>query len=62
MLHTQRRDRLLRAKAMGLNAIQTYIAWNFHETRPGVYEHLEQVPSDPSFKIAFIIDMQCDDK
>lgn len=29
-------DRLLRAKALGLNAIQTYVPWNLHEPRPGL--------------------------
>ncbi|KAF6157131.1 hypothetical protein GIB67_041592 [Kingdonia uniflora] len=29
------RDRLLRAKALGLNTIQTYVPWNIHEPRPG---------------------------
>lgn len=28
-------DRLLRAKALGLNVIQTYVPWNLHEPRPG---------------------------
>ncbi|KAL1814359.1 hypothetical protein ACET3Z_016933 [Daucus carota] len=28
-------DRLLRAKALGLNAIQTYVPWNLHEPRQG---------------------------
>ncbi|MBA0756063.1 hypothetical protein Gogos_022186, partial [Gossypium gossypioides] len=28
-------DRLLRAKALGLNTIQTYIPWNLHEPEAG---------------------------
>ncbi|XP_020098689.1 beta-galactosidase 8 isoform X2 [Ananas comosus] len=28
------RDRLLRAKALGLNTIQTYVPWNLHEPQP----------------------------
>ncbi|XP_051135682.1 beta-galactosidase 17 isoform X2 [Andrographis paniculata] len=28
-------DRLLRAKALGLNAIQTYVPWNLHEPKQG---------------------------
>lgn len=28
-------DRLVRLRAMGLNAIETYIPWNFHERRQG---------------------------
>nr|VZI36462.1 unnamed protein product [Spirometra erinaceieuropaei] len=30
-------DRLLKAKAAGLNVIQIYIPWNFHEPAPGEY-------------------------
>src|SRR6185437_7665166 len=30
--------RLKMAKAMGLNAITTYVFWNVHEPRPGVYD------------------------
>jgi beta-galactosidase len=32
------RDRFRMAKAMGLNTITTYVFWNVHETRPGVYD------------------------
>lgn len=32
------RDRLRKAKAMGLNAITTYVFWNVHEIQPGVYD------------------------
>lgn len=32
------RDRLRKAKAMGLNTITTYAFWNVHETSPGVYD------------------------
>ncbi|MGB7134998.1 MAG: beta-galactosidase family protein, partial [Acidobacteriaceae bacterium] len=32
------RDRLRKARAMGLNAITTYVFWNVHEPRPGVYD------------------------
>lgn len=30
-------DRLLRAKALGLNTIQTYVPWNLHEPRQGEF-------------------------
>lgn len=30
-------DRLLRAKALGLNTIQTYVPWNLHEPKPGQF-------------------------
>lgn len=29
-------DRLYRIRALGLNAIQVYVPWNFHETLQGV--------------------------
>lgn len=32
------RDRLRKARAMGLNTITTYAFWNVHEPQPGVYD------------------------
>lgn len=32
------RDRLLKLKAMGLNTVETYIPWNFHEPRKGAFD------------------------
>jgi beta-galactosidase len=32
------RDRFRKARAMGLNTITTYVFWNLHEPRPGVYD------------------------
>lgn len=32
------RQRLKMAKAMGLNTIATYVFWNFHEIKPGVWD------------------------
>ena len=31
------RDRLEKAKAFGLNTVETYVAWNLHEPRPGEF-------------------------
>ena len=31
-------DRLAMARAMGLNAVSTYVFWNKHEPRPGIYD------------------------
>ncbi|MBO7155821.1 MAG: beta-galactosidase [Clostridia bacterium] len=31
------RDRLLKLKAMGLNVVETYVAWNVHEPREGQF-------------------------
>ncbi len=36
------RDRLLKARAMGLNTISTYVFWNLHETTPGQYDFTGQ--------------------
>jgi beta-galactosidase len=36
------RDRLLKARAMGLNTISTYVFWNFHEAAPGHYDFTGQ--------------------
>ncbi len=33
-------DRLYKARCMGLNTIETYVAWNLHEPRPGEF-HFE---------------------
>jgi beta-galactosidase len=32
------RDRLQKARAMGLNTIETYAFWNLHEPSPGVFD------------------------
>jgi beta-galactosidase len=32
------RDRFRMARAMGLNTVTTYVFWNLHEPRPGVYD------------------------
>ncbi|MBP5152791.1 MAG: beta-galactosidase [Lachnospiraceae bacterium] len=31
-------DRLLKLKALGCNTVETYIPWNLHEPKPGVYD------------------------
>uniref|UniRef100_A0A1J3KAF8 Beta-galactosidase n=1 Tax=Noccaea caerulescens TaxID=107243 RepID=A0A1J3KAF8_NOCCA len=40
-------DRLLRAKALGLNTIQMYVPWNLHEPKPGemVFEGIADLVS-----------------
>jgi len=32
------RDRLRKARAMGLNTVETYVFWNLHETAPGQFD------------------------
>jgi len=36
--HELWRDRLLKAKRAGLNCVQTYVAWNFHEAEEGQWD------------------------
>ena len=36
--HEYWRDRLHRARAMGLNTVSAYVFWNFHERQPGVFD------------------------
>jgi beta-galactosidase len=36
------RDRLKKARSMGLNTISTYVFWNVHERMPGVYDFTGQ--------------------
>jgi beta-galactosidase len=37
------RDRLQKARAMGLNTISTYVFWDLHEPKPGVYDFSGQL-------------------
>ena len=37
------RDRLRKARAMGLNTISTYVFWNLHDPRPSVYDFSGQL-------------------
>lgn len=37
------RDRLRKARAMGLNTISTYVLWNLHEPAPGTYDFSGQL-------------------
>lgn len=36
------RDRIRRAKAMGINTVSTYVFWNIHERRPGEFDFTGQ--------------------
>ncbi|KAL9235469.1 hypothetical protein vseg_010227 [Gypsophila vaccaria] len=40
-------DRLMRAKALGLNTIQTYVPWNLHEPSPGnlIFDGISDIKS-----------------
>jgi len=37
------RDRLQKARAMGLNTVETYVFWNLHEPRPGEFDFSGQL-------------------
>ncbi|MGI0134656.1 MAG: beta-galactosidase, partial [Candidatus Micrarchaeaceae archaeon] len=45
------RDRLLKAKRAGLNCIETYIAWNFHEPEEGTYLFEQDCDIEEFFRI-----------
>jgi beta-galactosidase len=36
--HVLWRDRLMRLKAMGINSVEAYVPWNWHEQRPGEFD------------------------
>lgn len=46
------RDRIRMARAMGLNTIATYVFWNVHEPRPGIYDFSGQNDLAAFIKIA----------
>ena len=46
------RDRLKKARAMGLNTISTYVFWNLHEPKPGVYDFTGSVDVAEFVRIA----------
>lgn len=46
------RDRMQRAKAMGLNTLSAYVFWNFHERQPGEFDFEGQADLAEFVKIA----------
>ena len=46
------KDRLERAKAMGINTISTYVFWNFHERQPGEFDFSGQADLSQFIKTA----------
>ncbi|MGL5684073.1 MAG: beta-galactosidase [Marinifilaceae bacterium] len=46
------RDRLKRARAMGLNTVSAYVFWNFHERQPGEFDFEGQADLAHFIKIA----------
>jgi beta-galactosidase GanA len=51
------KDRLLRAKALGLNAIQTYVPWNLHEPEPQSWEFKGFADIESYLRLAQELDM-----
>jgi len=48
----QWRDRMLRVKRAGYNAVQTYVYWNFHEPREGQFDFAGDKDLDAYLKLA----------
>lgn len=46
------RDRLLKLKAMGCNAVETYVAWNLHEPKPGKYDFSDNLDLEAYLRLA----------
>ena len=46
------RDRLRKARAMGLNTISTYVFWNVHEPKPGTYDFSGQLDAAAFIRMA----------
>jgi beta-galactosidase len=46
------RDRLKKARAMGLNTVSTYVFWNAHEPRAGVYDFSESLDAAAFIRLA----------
>mmetsp|Transcript_13310 Transcript_13310/g.40276 ORF Transcript_13310/g.40276 Transcript_13310/m.40276 type:complete len:730 (-) Transcript_13310:513-2702(-) len=51
------RDRLLRVKSMGLNAIQFYVPWNQHEVTPGNFTWENDADVEGFIKLAAELDL-----
>lgn len=50
-------DRIVRAKAMGLNTISAYVFWGFHERTPGVFDFTGQADIAEFVRLAAKHDM-----
>jgi beta-galactosidase len=46
------KDRLMKMKAAGLNAVQTYVAWNVHEEEQGKFNFEGNADIEEFFKLA----------
>ena len=46
------RERMLEARALGLNAIETYLCWNLHERREGEFDFSGNLDVEAYFRLA----------
>ena len=46
------RDRLLKLKACGFNTVETYVAWNMHEPKEGVFDYSDMLDIEKFLDIA----------
>lgn len=46
------RDRLIKLKACGFNTVETYVAWNLHEPKEGVYDYSDMLDIEKFLEIA----------
>ncbi len=46
------RDRLIKLKACGFNTVETYVAWNLHEPKEGVYDYSDMLDIEKFLDIA----------
>jgi beta-galactosidase GanA len=51
-------DRLYRCKALGLNTIEVYVPWNWHEPRPGQYDFSGGADLDKFISMAEELDLK----
>lgn len=51
------KDRLIRCKALGLNAVEIYVPWNYHEERPGEYRWSGEADIERFIDIAQELDL-----
>jgi beta-galactosidase len=52
------RDRLAKMRAFGLNTVETYVAWNLHEPRPGEFHFEGSLDLVRFVEIAFEVDLK----
>lgn len=51
-------DRLVKLRAMGLNTLETYVAWNLHEPRPGTFSFVGNLDIARYIQLAASHDLQ----